>query len=76
MQVAGLKFANGRLIVELPYEDKIRLEIYDVVGRVAKGFNGRFCSGVHEFELSEKRGIYFAILRYTGGNERLKFVRL
>ncbi len=77
-QNAKLMFSNNKkLILELSREDKVSLEIYNVAGMLTKNvFNGYLPSGVHIFEISEKAGVYFAILHYTGGSRSLKFIKL
>ena len=68
--------ADGKLILELPYEDRVRLEVYDVVGRLVKRiFYGKL-DGTYEFEAPRKSGVYVAKLWYTGGVKTLKFTRL
>jgi hypothetical protein len=72
-----IRFVGGKLVLHLPHEERIRLTVYDVTGRIiGTPFNDCLMSGTHELHSSKRSGIYFARLHWKAGTRTLKFVTL
>jgi hypothetical protein len=74
---ARLRFSrDGKLVLDLPSKSDLRLTIHDITGRTVQDLLEGMCDpGIHEFGVTQKRGIYFAVLHCSGHCETLKFIR-
>ncbi len=71
-------FEGNKLVIKLPFGDKVSLMIYDVAGRLAESvYNGYLGGGTNKFDtMSKNSGVYFARLSYRDKNKVLKFIIL
>jgi hypothetical protein len=76
-QEVNITFSNdGKLLLDIPCQGNISLEIYDITGRLVKSiFDGYLSSGAHQFDAPKNTGIFFAVLRTQESKRTLKIVK-